>query len=98
MRKLTVFQVFFMLAMVGFIVGVPELARADYAQPPWDAALQTLVNSMTGSTAHLISILAVAGLGILAMGGRISIHAALSVVLGIAIVFGAATIVNMFVK
>ena len=63
-----------------------------------DTALQTLVNFMTGSTGRLLGILGVAGLGVAAWFGRLSYWRAGEVILGIAIVFGAAEIVDLFAR
>ena len=63
-----------------------------------DSALQTLVNFMTGSTGRLLGILGVAGLGVAAWFGRLSYWRAGEVILGIAIVFGAAQIVDLFAR
>ena len=82
------------LLIATLVVSLPQFAFA--AGSPWDDALTTLVGYLTGSTARLIAILAVAGLGIAAMAGRLSVQMALSVIIGIAIVFGAATIVGIF--
>lgn len=60
----------------------------------WEKALQTAVDYMTGSTARLLAILAVAGFGIAAFLGRISWKRAIEIAVGIGIVFGAATIVD----
>ena len=63
-----------------------------------NTALQTLVNFMTGTTGRLLAILGVAGLGIAAWFGRLSYWRAGEIVLGIAIVFGAAEIVDLFAR
>jgi type IV secretion system protein VirB2 len=63
-----------------------------------DSALQTLVNFMTGNTGRLLGILGVAGLGVAAWFGRLSYWRAGEVILGIAIVFGAAEIVDLFAR
>ena len=63
-----------------------------------DTALQTLVNLMTGSTGRLLGILGVAGLGVAAWFGRLSYWRAGEIILGIAIVFGAAEIVDLFAR
>ena len=65
---------------------------------PWENALQTVVTYMTGTTARLIAIIAVAAVGLLAMTGRMSHFTALSVIIGIAIVFGAPAIVDIFAR
>jgi len=87
---------FFMAALMGsggLLVAAPGRAMA-YA--PWETALQTVVNYMTGSTAHLLAILAVAAMGVAMLAGQMSIRMALSVILGIALVFGAASFVAIF--
>jgi type IV secretion system protein VirB2 len=61
-------------------------------------ALQTLVNFLTGPTGRLLAIIGVAGLGIAAWFGRLSYWRAGEIVLGIAIVFGAAEIVDLFAR
>jgi type IV secretion system protein VirB2 len=63
-----------------------------------NTALQTLVNFMTGTTGRLLGILGVAGLGIAAWFGRLSYWRAGEIVLGIAIVFGASEIVDLFAR
>jgi type IV secretion system protein VirB2 len=73
----------------------PHAAMAA-GSAPWETALQTVVDYMTGSTARLIAILAVAGVGVGMLAGYMSIRSALGVILGIAVVFGSATIVDMF--
>jgi type IV secretion system protein VirB2 len=83
----------FVLMAVGLSLFAPSAALA-YA--PWETALQTVVNYMTGSTAHLLAIIAVAAVGVAMLAGHMSIRAALSVILGIAVVFSAATIVGIF--
>ena len=63
-----------------------------------NTALQTLVNYMTGPTGRLLGILGVAGLGIAGWFGRLSYWRAGEIILGIAIVFGAAEIVDLFAR
>ena len=73
---------------------------ASYAQSfgRINTALQTLVDFMTGTTGRLLGILGVAGLGIAAWFGRLSYWRAGEVILGIAIVFGSAEIVDLFAR
>ena len=85
-----------MLAVLGcggllIAVSGPAMAAA-----PWETALQTVVNYMTGTTAHLLAIIAVAAVGVMMLAGHMSVRSALSVILGMAIIFGAATIVGIF--
>ena len=76
------------------------LSEPGYAQSfgRINTALQTLVDFMTGPTGRLLAILGVAGLGIAAWFGRLSYPRAGEVIIGIAIVFGAAEIVDLFAR
>jgi len=90
----TNFKVLALLCAVSaaLIMIAPSAAMAA----PWEDALQTVVNYMTGSTAHLLAILAVAGVGIGMLAGHMSVRSMLSVIFGIAVIFGAAEIVGIF--
>ena len=81
-------------------IAIVFLCDASYAQSfgKINTALQTLVDFMTGTTGRLLAILGVAGLGIAAWFGRLSYFRAGEIVLGIAIVFGAAEIVDLFAR
>jgi len=83
-----------------FAVAVIFLSDPSYAQSfgRINTALQTLVDFMTGTTGRLLGILGVAGLGIAAWFGRLSYWRAGEIVLGIAIVFGASEIVDLFAR
>ena len=76
------------------------LSDPSYAQSfgRINTALQTLVDFMTGTTGRLLAILGVAGLGIAAWFGRLSYSRAGEVIVGIAIVFGSAEIVDLFAR
>jgi type IV secretion system protein VirB2 len=78
------------------IVGLCAIPQVALAAPAWESALQTIVGYVTGSTARYIAILAVVGFGFAAFLGRIAWRRALEIVVAIAIVFGAAKIVDMF--
>jgi len=82
------------------LLGLLLIADPSYGQSfgRINSALQTLVNFMTGTTGRLLGILGVAGLGIAAWFGRLSYWRAGEIVLGIAIVFGAAEIVDLFAR
>lgn len=88
------------LILCSLAVAVTLLSDAGYAQSfgRINTALQTLVDFMTGTTGRLLGILGVAGLGIAAWFGRLSYWRAGEIVLGIAIVFGAAEIVDLFAR
>lgn len=81
------------------LVLIPSIllvATPAHAASAWEDALQKVVDIFTGNTSRLLAILAVAGFGIGALFGRVSWRRAGEIVLGIAIVFGAASIVDMF--
>ncbi|WP_375614691.1 MULTISPECIES: TrbC/VirB2 family protein [unclassified Bartonella] len=59
-----------------------------------DGVLDNIVKAMTGATARLIAIICVAAVGIGWMYGFIDLRKAAYCVLGIAIVFGAPTLVT----
>jgi len=88
------------LILCALAVAVTLLSDDSYAQSfgRINTALQTLVDFMTGTTGRLLGILGVAGLGIAAWFGRLSYWRAGEIVLGIAIVFGAAEIVDLFAR
>lgn len=85
-----------LMVILASTIVFPNAALA--AGAPWETALQTVVNYMTGSTARLIAILAVAGVGVSMLAGQISVRTALGVILGIAVIFGSATIVDLFAR
>ena len=70
--------------------------RQAHAAAAWEDALQKVIDMLTGNTARLLAILAVIGFGVGALFGRVSWRRAGEIVLGIAIVFGAASVVDMF--
>lgn len=63
---------------------------------PFERALQTVVDILTGTPARLTAIIAVAAFGYSMYTGHISLRWGISIILGIAIIFGAAEIVNRF--
>ena len=72
-----------------------SLSQTAHAAAAWEDALQKVVDILTGNTARLLAILSVIGFGIGALFGRVSWRRAGEIVLGIAIVFGAASVVDM---
>ncbi len=87
----------FAAVLMAVMAGTAAFPHSVFAAgAPWETALQTVVSYMTGSTARLIAILAVAGVGLSMLAGQISVRTALGVILGIAVIFGSATIVDMF--
>ena len=88
------------LVLVALAVTALCLSDPIYAQSfgRINTALQTLVDFMTGTTGRLLAILGVAGLGIAAWFGRLSYSRAGEIIVGIAIVFGSAEIVDLFAR
>lgn len=72
------------------------LVQPAHAQElaPLENVVDFLVNFLTGAFARSIAIIAVAVLGYLGLTGRLRWGIAGSVILGIALIFGAATIVD----
>jgi len=84
---------------ISVLILLPSLflySQEAHAAAAWEDALQKVVDVITGNTARLLAILSVAGFGISALFGRVSWRRAGEIVLGIAIVFGAASVVEMF--
>ena len=82
-------------ACVAALIASPTLAQAGGGNfQPVDNALSFLVQAMQGTIARSAGILAVVVLGYLALSGRLSWFFAMSVILGIALIFGAASIVD----
>ena len=74
---------------------LPALAVAqDFS--PVNTFFQTVGTALTGTTGRAIGLVALAGLGLLFFTGRIPLAVALSIGLGLVILFGAATILSGF--
>jgi len=80
----------FLWLMVGLFV-VPEFAQAD----PFSEALDWAVDLLTNGIARSAAILAIVIAGYLAWAGRITGEIAFRIILGIVLVFGGATIVDL---
>ena len=72
---------------------VPELAYAQSAAPV-EGILEWFVGVLQGSVARSLAIIAVCFLGFLFLTGRMAWQGAISIVIGIAIIFGAAELVD----
>jgi len=77
-------------------LGAALLAEPALAQTlePVDNVLQILVDALTGTTARLVAIIAVAVIGLLTIFGRVEPRLFLMGFLGIAVIFGSAEIVD----
>lgn len=79
-----------MLLVVAFAMLAPELAHAE----PWDDAAKKVVEIFTGGLARLLAIIAVIACGIAALAGKLSWDWAIKIIIGIVLIFGAASIVD----
>ena len=61
---------------------------------PINQFFTTIGDALTGTLGRAIGLVAIAGVGILFLTGRIQLMAALSIVLGLVIVYGAAAILD----
>lgn len=86
------------IALTAVLMLLPDVAFAFGGRgAPWERALQTLVDLLTGTTARLVAIIAVAAVGYMTFAkGMIPWGYGISVILAIAIIFGAASIVDLF--
>lgn len=89
-------------AIIGGLIVAAQLvgAEAAFAQSaftPLQSALQMIVDFVNGPFGRLAGIIAVMGMGIMALGGRLQWTVALAVILGMGLLFGAPTIVDQLV-
>jgi type IV secretion system protein VirB2 len=63
----------------------------------FEAAIQKLINWMTGTIAKSVAILATVVLGFMAMAGKLQMETAGKVILGLVLIFSAAQIVGLIV-
>ena len=80
------------LTFLAIIFTVEPAAAQELA--PLENVVDFLVNFLTGAFARSVAIIAVAVLGYLGLTGRLRWGVAGSVIVGIALIFGAATIVD----
>ena len=76
-----------------FVLAVPVLAHASGSGMPWETPLQNILNSMSGTVAKVLGVLAIIITGIgLAFGESGGLlKKILSIVFGLSIAFSAAT-------
>jgi type IV secretion system protein VirB2 len=89
-RKALKFMVMF--GIVGAVL-LPELALAA----PWDAAGTWVLNMLNSGLTRTIAIVCVVAAGIAALAGKLSWDWAIKIVIGIALIFGAAAIVDAII-
>lgn len=84
---------FAMITGILVISLMPEVAMAA----PWDNAANKVLEIMTGGLARTLAILAVVACGVMAMFGKLSWDWAIKIVIGIVLIFGATTVVDMII-
>lgn len=82
------------LLMIGLTLMImPELAFAE----PWNDTADKVVQIFTSGLARTLAIIAVIALGLAALAGRLSWDWAIKIIIGIVLIFGAATIVDYII-
>ena len=80
--------------LLGFLATAPEIAMAA----PWDSAASQVLAIFTGGLTRTIAIIAVIALGIAAFAGKLSWRWAISIILGIVLIFGSTSIVDYIIS
>lgn len=65
---------------------------------PWDTAATQVLAIFTGGLTRTIAIIAVIGLGIAAMAGKLSWRWAINIILGIVFIFGSTAFVDYIIS
>ena len=86
-------QICLMVMLTAVIVSMPDLSYAT--NTPMGNVLCTVVNWFTGNTGKGLATIAITVIGIGALLGKVSWGMAIIVGIGVAIVFGASSIVNV---
>ena len=84
--------VFFFLSL--WLLLLPEISWASDVATI-DTALQSILDILTGTAAKTIATIAIAAIGYLWMSGKLSIKQAVTIGLGIGIIFGAPEIASL---
>lgn len=82
-----------MLALAVFAI-MPEVAMAA----PWDGAAEKVLEIFTGGLGRTLAIIGVIACGIAALAGKLSWDWAIKIIIGIVLIFGAATIVDYMIS
>lgn len=92
----TAWSAFLALALFVAVMLVPEMALAGATgESPLESVLCRLVNWLTGPTGRALATLAIIIIGVGALMGKVSWGMAIIVAIGIAIVFGAPTLLQL---
>jgi type IV secretion system protein VirB2 len=87
-------QACLMVMLTAIVISMPELAMAEPAITPMGNVLCTVADWFTGNTGKGLATIAITVIGIGALLGKVSWGMAIIVGIGVAIVFGAAGIVD----
>ncbi len=80
-------------SLTALCLALPEIAYAQDAAPV-EGVLDWFVGVLQGNLARSVAIIAVCFLGFMFLTGRMMWNVAFSIIVGIAIIFGAATLVD----
>ncbi len=81
------------LLAFGAVLIVPETAMAA----PWDSTATQILGIFTGGLTRTIAIISVIACGIAAIAGKLSWDWAIKIIVGIILIFGAASIVDYII-
>ena len=81
---------------VPILMALTVLPASAQDLSPVNTFFQTLGDALTGTTGRAIGVVALAGVGLAFLGGKLPVMAAASVALGLVILYGAATILAGF--
>ena len=81
------------LLALSAVVMIPETAFAA----PWDTTATKILDIFTGGLTRTIAIIAVIACGIAAIAGKLSRDWAIKIIVGIMLIFGAASIVDYII-
>jgi len=83
----------FILIAISAVFLLPETAMAT----PWDSTSQQILAIFTGGLTRTIAIISVIACGIAAIAGKLSWDWAIKIIVGIILIFGAASIVDYII-
>ena len=81
------------LLAIGAVLVIPETALAA----PWDSTATKILDIFTGGLTRTIAIISVIACGIAAIAGKLSWDWAIKIIVGIILIFGAASIVDYII-
>jgi type IV secretion system protein VirB2 len=81
------------LLAIGAVWVMPETALAA----PWDSTATKILDIFTGGLTRTIAIISVIACGIAAIAGKLSWDWAIKIIVGIILIFGAASIVDYII-